>query len=114
VTKELYTVPITFKLTESQYEPYKKVLETTKVKRGTLFREIFLAKIPNDYLGTINSHQADRVVFLANKTSNNLNQLARQVHSAHRSGVVSEKVFVEFLNRIISIEETFRKAIDKC
>ena len=55
-----------------------------------------------------------RMIFLASKASNNINQIARKLNSSHRGGVVSEKTYVDILNKLITIESAYIKAMNKC
>ncbi len=112
--KENRNVPISFRLTESEYEPFKLILETTELTRTAFFRRVFLN---NEYQFDVKERPAkeyDRLLFLFNKSSNNLNQVAHKLNSAYRSGVVSEKVYLETLNNLVSIECLLRGALDKC
>ncbi|RMT27412.1 Relaxosome component, partial [Pseudomonas savastanoi] len=45
-----------------------------------------------------------RLLFFYNKTSNNINQLAHKVNSAHRNGIISEKTYTLWLNKLTAIE----------
>ncbi|MGD1336113.1 plasmid mobilization protein [Vibrio harveyi] len=112
--KENRSVPISFRLTESEFAPLKKVLEETDLTRTDFFRRVFLG---NEYQFTIKEQppkEYDRLLFLFNKSSNNINQVAHKLNSAYRSEVISEKVFLESLNTLISIERLMKGAIDKC
>ncbi|HGZ7314678.1 TPA: relaxosome protein [Vibrio parahaemolyticus] len=112
--KENRTVPISFRLTESEYSPFKLILETTELTRTEFFRRVFLN---NEYYFDVKekpSQDYERLLFLFNKTSNNLNQVAHKLNSAYRGDVVSEKVYLETLNNLVSIERLLRGALDKC
>ncbi|ALR95867.1 plasmid mobilization protein [Vibrio alginolyticus] len=112
--KENRNVPISFRLTESEYAPFKLILETTELTRTEFFRRVFLN---NEYHFDVKERppkELDRLLFLFNKSSNNLNQVAHKLNSAYRGGVISEKVYLETLNNIVSIERLLRGALDKC
>jgi predicted xylose isomerase-like sugar epimerase len=114
MTKEKLTETVSFKLSESQFAPYKAILEATEIKKSKLFREVFIAKAGEVVLSKEQTKDNKRLLFLASKTSNNINQLARQLNKAYRGGIVSESVYVEMLNNLVSIEKTFAGAIDQC
>lgn len=114
VKKENRNVPISFRLTESEFSPIKRALEDTSLTRTDFFRRVFLN---NEYQFTIKERphkDYDRLLFLFNKSSNNINQIAHKLNSAYRNDIISEKVFLESLNTLISIEGLMKGAIDKC
>jgi hypothetical protein len=114
MSKENKSITVTFRLSGSEYEPYKKLLEATEIKRSALFRQIFIAKGDVLKLDTAVPKDQTRLLFIANKASNNINQLARHVNVAHKSGMVNEKLYVDTLNKLISLERYFKGALDKC
>ena len=112
--KEKLTENISFRLAESEFAPYKAVLAKSNIKRSKLFRDTFIAKSNAIALPKENTKTHQRLLFIASKTSNNINQIARKLNSAYRGGVISEKIFVESLNHLISIERNLSGAIEKC
>ena len=112
--KENKSITVTFRLSESEYEPYKKLLESTEIKRSALFRQIFIAKGDILKLDTAVPKDQSRLLFIANKASNNINQIARSLNVAHKSGAVNDRVYVDALNKLISLEKYFKGALDKC
>ncbi|RJX65820.1 plasmid mobilization relaxosome protein MobC [Vibrio sinensis] len=112
--KENKNVPISFRLTESEYEPYKKIMETTELTKTEFFRRIFLNQ---EYTFNVNERRPveyDKLLFIFNKSGNNLNQIAHKLNSAYRGNVISEKVYIETLNNLISIERLLQGALNKC
>lgn len=112
--KENKNIPISFRLTDSEFKPYKDVLDRTSLTKTEFFRGVFLDK---KYTFNVNEKRPveyDRLVFLFNKTSNNINQIAHKLNGAYKGGVVSEKVYVESLNNLISIERLLKGGISKC
>ena len=107
--KEVASITCSFKLTPSEWLPYQKVIDETQIKKGTLLANVFRQKAD-----AVNLVQADssktihpdikRMNFLINKSSNNLNQIAHKINSAYRSEIISEKVFIDSLNKLVSIE----------
>lgn len=88
-------------------DDHTEILRKTKdagMTTSEFLRDVFInAKLtfsvkaakPQDY---------HRLLFFYNKTSNNINQLAHQVNAAHRRGVISEKTYILWLNKLTSIE----------
>ena len=77
-------------------------------------REVFIAKNGEIKLPKRQSEEAKRVLFLANKASNNINQIAKKLNSEHKAGKVSDKTYTSILNNLINIERSFSFAIEKC
>ena len=112
--KENRTVPISFRLTESEFGPYRKVLESTELTKTDFFRGVFLDKKYTFHVNERRPVEYDRLLFLFNKSGNNINQIAHKLNSAYRGGIVSEKVYLETLNNLISIEHLLRGGLEKC
>ncbi|WP_257969713.1 plasmid mobilization relaxosome protein MobC [Vibrio parahaemolyticus] len=53
-------------------------------------------------------------MFLANKTSNNINQIAKKLNQAYRGEVVSERNYHKIMNELIGVRSAFEKGMDKC
>lgn len=108
--KEVASISCSFKLTPSEWLPYQKIIDETHIKKGTLLANVFRQKADTANLIKDNSSKTihpdiKRMNFLINKSSNNLNQIAHKINSAYRTGVISEKVFIESLNKLVSVEK---------
>ena len=112
--KENLVKNVSFRLTQTEFKPYEKILIDTGVNKSLLFREIFMAKSGEVILSNHLTKDNKRLLFIASKASNNINQIARRLNNDHRSGVVSEKVYIKMLNTLISVERSFSGAMDKC
>lgn len=112
--KEALTNIVTFRLSDAEYAPYQSILDTGSITKSKLFREVFIAKGDIIELPKFQSNDNKRLMFLANKASNNINQIARKLNNAYRGGVINERVYIETLNTLISLERGFGKAIEKC
>ena len=111
MAKENKEVLVTFRCTEKEFEPYQKIIDGTGISRSALMRQVFIAKKGQLVEPKQPQVEKKRVVFLANKASNNINQLAKRVHQAYRGGIVSEQLYRETLNMLVSIEKAFAGAI---
>jgi hypothetical protein len=112
--KEKATEHIQLKLTPTEYEPFKKLLGVTNLKQATLFRKIVLGNDINVVQVEGKSAERKRAVFFANKASNNINQIAKNLNQAYRGGVINEHLYIQTLNKLITLEKLFSGAIDKC
>lgn len=114
MSKENVTEVISFRMAQKDFKKYEKQIRKSKMKPSKFFREILISK--SDKITLIQEEKADhsRLLFLANKTSNNVNQIAKRLNNAYRGGVVSEETFKDILNRLITLENSFVRQLDKC
>lgn len=105
---------ISFRLTEKEFKPYKLIIDKTDLSKTDLFRQVFINKKlvfnvkenkPVDY---------NNLIFYFNKTSNNINQIAHKLNEAYRAGIVTERLYIDALNKLITIERLFKKGLEKC
>ncbi len=111
---EKKNVKITFRLSESEFKPYEKVIAKSGLKTSQVMREVFIEKSDKVVLPKQQSSDSKRLVFLANKASNNINQIAKKLNIDHLEGTVNEKTYTALLNNLINIERSFFNAIKKC
>lgn len=113
--KELLTVPISFRLSAKEYKPYGDIIKKNGLKKSKFIRDVFLnASIDEDGKIVVKKTKVEdykRVVFVANKSSNNINQIAKKLNLAYKNGTVNESLYVEMLNRLIGVEKLFKSAI---
>lgn len=113
-TRENKSVKITFRISQADFAPYEKLISESNLKTSEVMREVFLAKSDKAVLPKKQSVDSKKILFLANKASNNLNQIAHKFNLAHNKGTVNEKAYLSLLNSIINIERTFLAASKKC
>ncbi|RMU94759.1 plasmid mobilization protein, partial [Pseudomonas amygdali] len=101
---------VSFRLTEEQYAPFEKIMQQSGTKSSVFFRELLLNKTPVFKAASVDQ---ERLVFIFNKSSNNLNQLAKRVHQAHHRGIVSEELFLKISNTLMSIRDLLLAGVDR-
>ena len=112
--EKIKTVPVSFRLPENVYNEYAELSESLGIKRSAFFREVFESKskqltvLESDKTAQV---QRDKLIFIFNKTSNNLNQIAKNLNSAHKRDVVDERLYQKTLNKLISIEQLLISSI---
>ncbi|WP_394213495.1 plasmid mobilization protein [Enterovibrio calviensis] len=112
--EEKKSILVSFRLTETEFKPYESLFRETNLTKTEFFRGVFLSK---KYEFTVNENRPvdyQKLVFLFNKSSNNINQVAYKLNDTHRNGTVSESLYRETLNRLISIESLMQRVIDDC
>jgi len=100
---------VSFRLTEEQFAPFEEIMKKTGTKPSYFFRELVINKTP---VFKASSQGLDRMVFLSNKVSNNLNQLAHQVNQANRRGILSEVIYLKWLNNLTRLGDLMLIGID--
>ncbi|NWO07622.1 MAG: plasmid mobilization relaxosome protein MobC [Alteromonadaceae bacterium] len=102
---------ISFRLTQDEYGPYRRIIEESGTSRAEFFRKVFLELSPTVTI-TAKKHakkESPKVLFYANKTSNNINQIARQLNLAAKTGELDRRMLNRAVIALESIEREFRK-----
>lgn len=101
---------VSFRLTEEQYAPYEEIMRRSGTKSSVFFRELLLTKAP---VFKEASMADERLVFIFNKSSNNINQVAKRVHQAHHRGIISQVLFIKLCNSLNSIRDLLLAGVDR-
>ncbi|WP_440057883.1 plasmid mobilization protein [Pseudomonas fragariae (ex Marin et al. 2024)] len=91
---------VAFRLTDEELAAFKEQIEKSGTKPAQFWRELVLSKEP---VFVESSKDHERLLFIANKAGNNLNQIAHKLNSAYRRGVVSEQLYLKTLNSLVSV-----------
>lgn len=107
------SVIIHFRLTEEEFEPFKKLLEKSNKTKSEFFREVFLSHQENINITFHESKPIDyfNILHVVNKAGNNLNQLAKSFNLANKSGIISEKIYLKGINLLININELLKRTL---
>ena len=97
---ERLTNLVSLRLTAADHAAYLAKVELSGMKPSVFFRECVLNN--KTQITAINKPAPEwgRAVYLMNKASNNINQLAHQANIAHLSGKVSEATYTAILSQI--------------
>ncbi|GAL27779.1 hypothetical protein JCM19239_1500 [Vibrio variabilis] len=117
MTKEISTIHVQARLTSAEFEPFKQLIKITGLKKATLIKKVILSNKNNVFCVEQSKEAVDskkRMLFLANKTSNNINQLAKRLNQAYRGEIVSERNYRQIMNDLVGVRATFEKGVDKC
>lgn len=99
---------LSFRVSEDEARDFEKRLAESGLSKSNYFREVFINRKAEIH---IKNKDISILVFYFNKASNNLNQLAHQVNSAHFSDKVSESIYKRFLNTLIDIRTLLLKGV---
>lgn len=99
------SIVISFRLSESAYEPYREAVEKSGLGRSAFFRQLFVENKSKIVLAEKKIHTEDynKYLHLVNKISNNINQLARLLNGAEKAGKVTHQQYATGLNTLNSI-----------
>lgn len=101
---------VSVRLTEEQYAPHEEIMNRTGTKASAYFRELLTNRHPVFKEASVTD---ERLVFIYNKSSNNLNQVAKRVHQAHHRGIISQGLFLKLSNTLISIRDLLLAGVDR-
>ncbi|WP_087019247.1 plasmid mobilization protein [Thaumasiovibrio subtropicus] len=103
---------ISFRLSDEEFKPYKEALDSTGLSKSEFFRSVFLKGQYHFEVRENPPMEYDKLLFIFNKSSNNLNQISRKINQSHRSGIVSERLYLNAVNQLVSIEQLMMSVID--
>lgn len=92
------------RVSEADFAQIDVKLKATGLTVSEFLREVFLNSKITFHVKEAKPKDYQRLLFICNKAGNNINQLAHNVNSAHRRGVLSETVYKKFLNSLVNIE----------
>ncbi len=69
---------------------------------------IKLGKLIRNKLGIENKSDIRRIIFLLNKTSNNINQIAKGINIANLSNRVNDNMYIQVLTKLSLIQNDFK------
>ncbi|WP_193067742.1 plasmid mobilization protein [Halomonas sp. 3D7M] len=107
------SIVISFRLSAAEYEPYRVALEKSGKNRSQFFREVFLTLKPKIEIKAKTETPTDykKLLFVANKASNNLNQIAYQLNYAAKSNIINRSMLNRGINLLASIEKYMRRGV---
>lgn len=106
--KKKAVVHVQTKMTEEEYEPLNMIINDLGLKQSAVVRALLISRTAEVELPVGKPKELERILFLINKTSNNINQIAKRLNEANKQGVVSEKVFNGAMNALLSISSSLK------
>ncbi|WP_287101551.1 plasmid mobilization relaxosome protein MobC [Hydrotalea sp. AMD] len=91
--KASLTKPVSFRLSETDHAAYMEKVELSGLKPSEFFRDCVLQNKTQVIAREKNSQERDRLIYLFNKASNNVNQLARRANTDYLAGKISENTY---------------------
>jgi len=109
--KEKLTKPVSFRLTGADHAAYLLKVEASGMKSSEFFRDCVLSNKTQVIARSKASVEKDQIIYLFNKTSNNMNQLAHKVNAAHLAGSVSEATYADILAELQTLADLMKAVI---
>ena len=91
---------VAFRLTDGDFLRYKRNFSASGFNQSEFFREHVLCNTTQVVARPVASSDIRRAVFLLQKASNNVNQLAHRANSEYLTGQVSEHTYVAILDQL--------------
>lgn len=106
------SIVVAFRLSEEEFKPFADLLADSTMSKSDFFREVFLARNINITLERKASPEYGRLLFLMNKASNNINQIAKRINIDYKAGLVSESRYSKIINELISLNSLLKGIVD--
>lgn len=106
---ELIDKTVSVGLSQADYDAWQAKVDASGLTKSEFFREAILANRTKVVARPRASADKVRLLFLANKASNNINQLAHRANSDHLAGKLSEGAYSALLYELQALNR-FLKA----
>lgn len=100
--------PVSFRLTAADHAAYLAKVEVSGLKPSAFFRE---AVLTNKTQIVTASTDWGRLIYLVNKASNNINQLAHRANADHLAGVASEATYTRILTELHTLSHYLKATL---
>jgi hypothetical protein len=91
---------VAFRLTDGDFLRYKRKFFASGFTQSEFFREHVLCNTTQVVARPVSSRDNRRAVFLLQKASNNVNQLAHRANSEYLTGLLSEHTYLAILGQL--------------
>jgi len=105
------TRPVSFRLTAADHAAYLTKVDASGLKPSEFFRDAVLTNRTQIVARPKASPERGRLLYLFNKTSNNINQLAHRANADHLAGVISEATYTRILTDLHGLAHYMKAAI---
>ncbi|EAW9501218.1 molybdopterin-guanine dinucleotide biosynthesis protein MobC [Salmonella enterica] len=103
---------VAFRLSQSEFTKFEEKLVVSEMSKSEFFREVFLNSNVNITVKGAPSKELKNLVFIYNKASNNINQIAYKLNLAHQMGRISDSLYIRILNRLVDIRELLLSGVN--
>jgi Bacterial mobilisation protein (MobC) len=99
---------VAFRVSEPEYRTYLEKVALSGLKASEFFRECVVTNRTKIVARQPASADRKRILFVVNKTGNNLNQLAHVANTQQLAGRISETTFVAILDELELIHQLLK------
>lgn len=96
---------VAFRLTDGDFLSYKRKFSASGLTQSEFFRAHVLTNTTQVIAKPKASADTKRAVFLLQKASNNINQLAHRANSEHLAGVLSDTTFLAIVSQLDQLNQ---------
>jgi len=100
---------VNFRLTHADHAAYLEKVKASGMKPSVFFRDCVLTNRTQVVARPVANPDKTRLLFLANKASNNINQLAHRANLEHQAGTIGEATYSAILFELQALNQ-FLKA----
>jgi hypothetical protein len=91
---------LNFRIDEATYAAFEAKVSAANLTRSEFFRDIVLNNKTQVIARKISTDHTKQALFLINKASNNINQLAKAANTAQQSGKITDKLYRSLLESL--------------
>ncbi|MCY1447503.1 hypothetical protein D9M71_641300 [compost metagenome] len=99
---------VAFRVSDDEFATHAEKQPASGLTMSAYCRRVFLE---SEVTIVPPSKNQERLVFLYNKSSNNLNQLAHRINEARRNEIISERLYLNLANQLVAIRELLLSGI---
>ncbi len=110
--KSLTTTYVGFRLPNNEHEKFTAKANKANMELTEFLREAILKNKTIIVKKEKRSIDKQKLIFLYKKSSNNLNQIAKQIHISNKAGIITKNEMKSAIKYIESITELLEKGIN--
>lgn len=104
--------PIAIRLSDSDYQLYEDAMKSLGMtNKSEFFRSLINDRFDPEKMNKVNDKNLAKMLFYYNKSSNNLNQLAKSVNTSMKDGTINQNTGIKILAKLDLISESFLNGI---
>ena len=111
IEAEKLTKLVSFRLAATDHAAYLEKVASSGMKPSVFFREAVLTNKTQVVARQKSSEGKERLVYLFNKASNNMNQLAHRANADYLARVVSDETYSQILEELQLVTRLMRRGI---
>lgn len=108
---EKLTEPVSFRLTKIDHAAFVAKVSSSGLRESSFLRDCVLGNKTQIVAKEKSSIDKGRLLYLFNKVSNNVNQLAHRVNSDHLAGKVNEATYERLLTELQAVTQYMKATL---